>query len=452
MPSPQHRISRFKTRRSARWIPNLVLGSCLFFASVAPVRGGAFELYDQSSRATGLGGAVVARTDHPAALFYNVGGLAFLDQNAPNTEIGITTSFLSQSIFQGRQPGPGAGTNGEQDEFLVHRPHLFWVKSISPNVRVGVGHYQAFGLETEWLEPNTFSGRFLSLASELTALDVNAGAAIRLTQDFGIGLGVIYRSSELVLNRRLPGTIPDTLAVVDVGKFAIDTAMEDGFGWHAGIQNRLGKRLSWGVSHRSEIEIDYQGVGKLTQIKTGDDQVDALFKSTIPFDQNLGFVTTVTFPAQTSLGIAFGTPESFLVEADVNMTSWSDFGSLFLTYPSHPEFNQPLSCVDPGANSVAKCLWKDTTTYRLGLQLSTSHGTEFRFGGVQEETPQPTADLGPFFPDGDRTTFTAGIGRDWLDVAVSWTEVEQRTTSNNFEGFNGTYSGNIWVASFTVSK
>ena len=91
-------------------------------------------------------------------------------------------------------------------------------------------------------------------------------------------------------------------------------------------------------------------------------------------------------------------------------------------------------------------------SYRLGVRLGPPRGPQWRFGYALEETPQPDASVGPFFPDGARSVAAAGFGLDWLDLAFQWETAADRTTFSNADGFNGTYRASTYRLAITITK
>lgn len=372
-------------------------------------------------------------------MFYNLGGLALLEQG--KLTVGSSGVYLNESQFRGASPGLARGTAGEQETMLSPQAHAYAVKAFgqSKKLKWGTGIYTPYAFETEWADPEGFSGRLLTTDAQLRTYDLTTSLAYPITKNFGFGAGVTYRSSTFDLGRRIDAFNPNTFERADIGSLAVETDASDGIGWSAGILNRIG-HFSWGISYRSAIEIDYEGSGKLTQILTGDDQFDELNALVYPYDMELPMTTTISFPDTATLGLAFAT-ERFLIEADVTQTGWSNFEGLAVTFPANPAFSQNLQ----GA-------YEDAMSYRLGLQFGLAKGMKLRFGYALEESPQPDASVAPLFPDAERSIFSLGFGRDWLDIGFQFVSPSDRTTLTNADTFNGTYSGNTYILGISATK
>lgn len=401
--------------------------------------GAGFSAPDPGVKAMGLGGAFVARANDPTAGFYNPGGLALLKKG--KLTLGLAGLSLNESQFRGSSPGIGAGTNGEQEKGWTLPAHAFTALPLGEKMKLGVGIYTPFSFKTEWADPDGFAGRGIATAGELQSYDVNTNLSFKVTPNFGFGFGAIYRTSKLSMDRRVSGLNPATGQVQDVGSLAMETDYDTGYGWDVGFLHKIGKRFAWGATYRSPIDVDYAGAGRLTQISTGNSQVDQLNRATLPYDVDLPLFTSLSFPGTATLGIGFAPAEKAWVEVDVTQTGWSRFEGQTVSFP----FNSTFSRTVQGA-------WEDALSYRLGMQYEIPGGIQLRVGYAFEESPQPDASVGPLLPDAERSIFSAGIGRDWLDVGFQLIAPQTRTTVTNSDGLNGLYKGNSYLVGISVTK
>ena len=416
----------------------LGLAACL---APEPAAAGGFALHHQSGKAAGMGGAFVAQARDPSALYYNPGALALLTDEEPKFSGGVTVLELHESLYQGRPPGIGTGTTAEQAGSREIVPHAFLAQKLGPGVKLGFGAYSPFALETEWGRPDAFAGRYSTLSASLSTLDLCAGAALALGPGFGIGASLIYRTSEFQHLSRLASFDPAAGVVVDVASQAIEATQDDGIGFGAGFLHRPTAGFSWGVSYRSAIEIDYSGTGTLTQIETDNPLLDDLIAATLPLDEALAWASRIEFPDMLTIGAAFHPTALVTVELDWSQVGWNGIRSLPFRFLNDPVLDRDIVLG-----------FDDTTGYRLGASIETHGGTVFRAGLGLDESPMPDAALGAFFPDGDRTSYTMGISRDWLDVAFVLTDVEDRIVTTSRDGLNGAYNGSTYLLAITVNK
>lgn len=415
--------------------------AALALLAATPIFAAGFGIFQQGSKAMGMAGAFTAQADDPSAMFHNVGGLAFFDEQ--EFLVGFTYITQSEADFTGADPFPGDGTSEGLETLAVTPPHLYWVQPLGERWKFGMAVNTPFGLVVEWENKSSFTGRFISTKSEIVAIDINPNLGWRLSDTLGIGFGVILRASKVELNRRVPAINPFTSQPADVADVTLESDFDTGVGWQAGFLHRFNNSLSWGFSYRSAIEVDYGGDARLSQILTGNSQFDGAVARDQPFGSDLPIETSIEFPDAASLGVAIAISPRLLIEVDANWTGWSSFDQVLIDF-----VNDDLD------DQVLPQEWDDTNHYRVGLRWSKSGHSEWRLGYVQDETPQPDTSVGPLLPDSDRTGYAVGYGRqgrkvNW-DLALMYLPFDDRSTSTNRDDFNGSYETTAWLFGVTV--
>jgi hypothetical protein len=86
--------------------------------------------------------------------------------------------------------------------------------------------------------------------------------------------------------------------------------------------------------------------------------------------------------------------------------------------------------------------WRARVATRIGLRWNGLGNGEWSAGVFRDPTPQPLADLGPFFAGATRYGASIGFGtrvqKLQTDTALVWEEHEDRSTRTN--GLDGRYS------------
>lgn len=426
-------------RRAFTWIARVAVGIAAL-GLAAPTFAGGFGIFEQGTRAMGMAGAFTAQADDPSAMFHNVGGLAFLDDR--ELQAGVTLISQTEAEFQGANPFPGENATAEQESTVFFPPHAYWVQPISPTLNFGFSLNSPFGLATEWEDPDNFPGRYISYEAELRVLDLGANLGWKGTPDFGIGLGVIARASDVALKRRVPGQNPFTFQTVDIADVDLESDFEWGFGGQIGILHKYNNSFSWGLSYRSSMEIDYAGDAAFTQIPTGDERFDAAVAASLPVGQDVPVTTTVDFPDMASLGAAIALGPTSTLEVDVNWTGWSSFEVLVIDFDDGIEEATAIEDV------VRREGWDDAYNYRIGFNYGFGN-SELRLGYVYDETPQPETAVGPLLPDANRNGFTIGYGfqgnRMSTDLALMYLPFDTREVEESMNDFLGTYDITAWL-------
>jgi len=424
-----------------------VAAAAVLALAAAPVHAAGFSIFEQGGKASGMAGAFTAQADDPSALFYNVGGLGLV--NKSDFSIGLTYVQGTQADYRGRAPFPGPQASGEQN--LLHQPipQAYYVSPINATWKWGIGLEAPFGLTTDWKNPDQFPGRFLSTKAAIRAVDINPSLGWQLTPDIGLGAGVVIRASDVNLRRNAPAVNPFTQNVVNAAHVDLKSDVKTGYGWNLGIVDHYNNSFSWGLSYRSKVKVDYDGDARLTQVSSGNAQFDAIIRSRLPFDKDLPVETEIEFPDEASLGLAFGLTPNLLLETDFNYTGWSSFDELPINFTGGAGNSLPSTVIPEN--------WDDAYNYRAGLRWTASPTSQWRFGYVFDETPQPEEAVSPLLPDADRNGFTLGYGHSGaigFDVAVMYLDFKERTRNRSFPGesiFFGTYNTQALLVGVTLN-
>jgi long-chain fatty acid transport protein len=175
-------------RTHSLWLAGVL---CLVTTVVgSPLMAAGFSLlFEQGAKSMGVAGAFTATADDPSAMFYNVGGLAFLKER--EFQAGVTLVSSSGSEFTGA--GPLAGVVEEMNSLSELLPHFYWVQPMTERWTFGFAVNSPFGLVTEW-DPEGFSGRYISTKGSLTSVDLSGNFGWQATDRLGIGFGAILRA------------------------------------------------------------------------------------------------------------------------------------------------------------------------------------------------------------------------------------------------------------------
>ena len=419
----------------------VAIGAVAVVLAPAPTEAAGFVIFEQGGKAMGMAGAFTAQADDASALFYNVGGAAFFDER--EFYLGASLISLGDSSFQGAAPFPGPTATGEQKSQIVVPPHAYWVQPINDKFKFGLAVNAPFGLVTEWEGGEDWSGRFLSEKAELINVDLTPSIAWRVSQNTGIALGVVARFAEVELRNRRAAIYPGTGQPVDVSTNKLTSDMETGIGVTLGILHRANDRLSIGFQYKSAVDIDFAGKAEFEQILTGDPVFDAIVAGSLPASA-VPITTSIEFPDQASLGVAYRFTDKWLAEFDLGWTGWSTYDGLIVKFdPSSglEDLDRPQ-------------LWDDALNYRTGASYVLNDRSSLRFGLYFDESPQPDETVSPLLPDADRwgTTFGYGYTGEKYDVDAygMYVTFDDRTTSTNLDGFNGTYSTNVWIVGAAI--
>jgi long-chain fatty acid transport protein len=406
----------------------LVIVSSLACLLSIPAFGSGFLIPEQGAKASGMAGAFVATADDPSAIFYNPAGIA---QQREMAFFGGTTFINFTNEFVGDPNDPfTSGVEAKYDRHLFNVPNVYGVIPIGNNLTLGVGAFAAFGLRTDWAEP--FPGRYISQDADLKTMSFQPTLAWQTTDGrFAVGAGVEYRRARVILNANRMSLNPFTGRLIDVANTRLASEYGDDLGYSVGVLWKPNGRFRVGAAYRTNMDIELEGDAEITQISSGNAQLDALVASQLPPDQRIN--TVFPFPGILQVGVAFKPAETWDVELDVMHTEWSAFDALAVNFET-----------TPSASFVREQNWEDSNSYRLGINKKATEAWDVRFGAVYDENPQPTQHVSPLLPDADRIGVTIGTGWHGGPIRLDWSVMvlhfqDRDTEGQNTEGFNGTY-------------
>lgn len=405
---------------------NAVLG-LLLVPSLASAAG--FSIFEQGGRAMGFSGAYTALAQDPSAIFYNAAGIAFLRDE----QIYFGGTLVKPwSDFTGVNPFPGEGVRETGDVSLLPVPAAYYTRPFSERIVLGLGVDAPFGLRTQWANPDSFTGRYISVKADLRSLSLNPTFAIKLADRFAVGAGLDVRFSKVELVRRVPSVDPFTLKVVDIAELTLESGWASGFGFNVGLLAKPTDSLSLGATYRHKVRLDYEGDARFAQILTGNAQFDALVSASLPSGAQ-ALTTSVEFPAIATGGAAYSWRD-WTLAADVVWFQWSTFDRLQIAFSERPDLNE-----------VIPELYDDSWQFRVGLERRLNDSWTVRGGYHYDQSPTPPASVSPLLPDASRHGAALGAtwkrGRFWIDAGSWYLLFQDRSTEGlNRDRYDGTYS------------
>lgn len=423
--------------RKARVVWLSALAACLLLAPASSF-GAGFALFEHGARAVALGGAFGATADDPTALYFNPAGIAFQKSGYAAGVYFITES----SKFEGTNPYPGEGYSVDMKSQIFYPIHLYYNSQITNDLSWGIGIFNPFGLGTWW--PDDYAGKYLTKRVDLKVFDINPNLAYKLSDGFAVAIGVDYFYSNLNLTRSIGVINPYTQSVAEVGQVHLYTDYQGGWGWNAAFLGKLGGGISLGASYRSNVKINYTGNASFIQFPTGYADFDAILASQIPFGQEPTGKTSIDYPWEGRLALAWHGGK-WGAEFDYVRMGWSSFKELPITLPDYPQLS-----------SVRAENYQDSSTYRLGVEYKHSDDIWWQFGALYDKTPVPAESVSPLLPDADRKGVSLGASialsaKTRLDVSYMYLKFSDRSTEGiNPEGYEGMYKTSANLLGFTL--
>ena len=402
-----------------------------------PARSAAFLIYEAGAKALGMGGAMAAQANDPSAVFFNPAGLCQLD----GTQLyGGVSLITTKSEFAGVDPDPGFGVFEETGNLHFTPINAYFTHTFDPEVAIGIGVFNLYGLGQDWQNPAEFTGRHIVNKAQLVTVIANPVVAWRPIEQLSIAGGVQLLYGMVELDSYLLEWDPNGAGFVNVGTVELRGDNGIDFGGNAALLYRPNDEWSLGLAYRSQITAEFEGDADFEQVPSGDPALDDLVSLIFPPDQ--GAKTEVNFPWLVTAAAAYMT-RGWVFEADLIYTAWSEFETL------------PFFFDNPLLNSARVQDYENTLSVRTGIGYDVREDFTLRAGYYYDPTPQPEKAMSPFLGDVTRHGVTGGVGYrpgKWtFDGFVLFLTADERSTDGqSLDGFNGTYNNSGFVFGVNV--
>jgi len=396
----------------------------LSFLLAVPILGysQSFQVNLQGQKQTAMGGAGTGVALDEAAVFFNPGAVSFLKQNG--VQAGISPLYLKTGF---REAG---ATNVEYNKDKIATPIMGYAVFGNPEgrLRFGLGVYTPFGGKMHWDED--WSGKYAVTSLDLQAIYVQPTLSYKITDQIGIGAGLVYSMGKVDLRT----AVPLRLSNGQDGSAKLEGSSHD-FGWNAGIYVKTLSGVSIGVTHRSQVT---------AKIEDGDATFrlpDALM-SAAPTKFN----AELPLPATSSIGFGFYPSEKTTIAVDANWVHWSKYKELAFDYNNDAVIR----------DSSSPRNYHDAAALRVGLQHQTTARLALRAGVGYAFTPVSKGYVTPEVPDADRILLSAGLGyqpsdRFNIDLSFLYENVKRRSETNLYSGLSGEFKTVAYIPGISLS-
>ena len=407
----------------------IILVLTLFLACVTPrgLSANGFDIYEQSAKAVGLGGAFIAQADDPSAIFFNPAGIVQLEGTQFSLGICPIIPTMRFKTDGNQTMGTTAGETWQTKGNTWVIPNAYATHRVNKNIAFGVGMFSHFGLGVEW--PDAFEGRFSSgaIRSVLKTTSVSPVIAVKPTERFSIGFGPYLQYFSIDMRNRAFVALPVPPLSPD-GNLAqtIDAELRGsnwGWGYNVGGRVALTETLFLGASYISEVRQHItDGTQTLTSSATGQRILRQDFSSSI------------TLPAKLRTGLAWKR-RPWTVEIGAEWTEWSSYRALRADFAD-------------GTLMESQKHWHNVWMYRLGAQYSLNKYLDLRAAFLFDESPIPSDTLDPLVPSGDRSVLCLGVG---VHLGGFTVDVGYNHVWDQSRRWNNT-SGDVNVGAFPLTR
>ncbi len=390
---------------------------CFPLASLA----GNVDTFGIGSKATALGGAYTAYADGPFAIYYNPAGLTQIKR--PMVSVGAEVMDPTLKLYDykakdyaGNEVQPYDKTITDTSPDLVI-PFAGFVIPINDRFTFGFATYVPYGLHVKWKSSNN-AGMYNSFESYYLRFVATPTIAYKISDKLSIGFGVSIGRSYSGSQRRIYApSLPNLNNKVIKGNL-MDAV---NYSYNIGIMYKPLKKITIGLTYRSMTHTHFSGTVKVVGVG------------------ETGASTSIDHPDQIQAGIRYTPTKNISLEADILWTHWD----LIDQYTVN--FNHPLL---GKKKEVYPRNWKNTTQLKFGAEWKATKLLTLRAGYYYDPSPIPTDTFDILWPDGNKSTYCAGLGLNFgrfsVDMAVQYIiSVGKRHIRGDSKELNNSYSDPI---------
>ena len=235
-----------------------------------------------------------------------------------------------------RTPSPAPTPAASRTCSTSRSPQLYYVAPINSTWKWGIGVDTPFGLTTDWKNPDSFAGRFLSTKAAIRAFDVNPSLGWQADPRPRASASAPSSASRTSTSGATPAAInPFTQRAANVAQVDLKADLKTGYGWNVGIARPVQQQLLLGplLPQQGEDRLHRRrpalpGLDRQPAVRRRGRRPDCRSARKLPVK------TTIDFPDMASLGLAFGLTPNLLLETDVNWTGWKSFDKVDINFTS----------------------------------------------------------------------------------------------------------------------
>jgi len=407
------------------------------FAGSARATGFAVREGDTDWMANAFAGETAKAYD-AATAYANPAGMVRLNQS----EIEQSMNLISPSArFSGENfLGTGVttpGTSGGNAAQFAATPALFGVWSYRPDLKFGLSIDAPFGLRAAY--SSDWVGRYQSLVSGVTDINVSLSAAYAINEHLSIGGGPVVD----YFRGRLTQAINTGPTAAMTGDPTADVHGDDvGAGFNLGVMYQFNDALRLGIDYRSRIQHDIDA--KQSIFVPG--QLSALNPDVAGVLQALGgkVTTKITLPDNVAADIYWQINPAWAVMGGVQWTHWSLFKNVTVV----PQNGGPLEQTAEN--------WRNTWLVGVGVNWQVLPKLLLQTGFSWDQSPMTRSTRTTRIPDSDR--YTLGVGAQYqlfpattLQVAYAHGFVAAAPIRNSASPTAGVIDGRYDIHANTLS-
>ncbi|MGS2761696.1 OmpP1/FadL family transporter [Sinomicrobium sp. M5D2P9] len=392
---------------------------------------GGYRVALQGQKQLAMGHTGVAVINSAESVFFNPGGLTFLDKKI-TISAGISPIF-SNIHFQNSE----FGWSTKADNPIATPFNVYAAYKVNDWMSAGIGVYTPYGSGVEY--PENWEGSHLVSKIELAAIYIQPTLSFKINEKLSIGGGPILAIGSVNFNRNIDRSMTNVAG--ERANVTIDDSGVTAWGYSLGLAFRPTDKLTLGFTYKSEMKM---------KAKDGEAEFHNIPSTAPGTYDNVTFNATLPLPAELAVGASYMINEKWLVAFDYNRVYWDAYESLDVYFSNGTDSHNPRN-------------YKNSSVYRFGLQYIATERFTIRGGYYYDESPVQAGYFAPETPRNDSNNFTGGLSfniseRFAIDAAflfIHFDEVDASYDHYQENGrnvpFGGAYKNNAFIPSIGVS-
>ncbi len=290
---------------------SVFLFALILFLAAGSTQAGGLWMYEEATPDMGVGGAGRQAAGFDASTASgNPAAMTRLDRSQVEGGFMGIYPVIKFDVDNATFGGNGGGNAGN----FTPSGTLYYVHSVSPDLKLGLGVVSYFGLGINY--SNEWAGKYYVQSASFTTAAINPTIGYRLAPWLSVGGGI-----SLVYGQMSERVAVNTLLEPGDGRLKYD-ATDVGYGFNLGVLFELGPRTRVGVTYASEVDLEFKDDLRFKNL--GGTILGAALDATGLLNGSLEI--DITIPAQLAVGAYHELTDKLALAGTVNWQNWSRFG------------------------------------------------------------------------------------------------------------------------------
>ncbi|MEK6451565.1 MULTISPECIES: OmpP1/FadL family transporter [Myroides] len=385
---------------------------------------GGYRVAMQGNKQLAMGHTGVAVVGGAETMFFNPAASVYLEDKF-NFSAGASV-LVADTKFQNKTYGWENKTRNTGTPFYAYGSY-----KATDWLTVGLAVYSPYGSAVDW--DQDWQGSHLVNNIDLKAIYFQPTIAVKVSKHFSFGGGPIFVNGGVTFNRNVSRSMTDEQGNrTDV---TVEAKGVTAWGWTAGYMVNVDDHLRFGLNYRSKV------IMKANDGKANFHDVPAFGQSLFKDGK---IKAQMPLPAELTVGASYEW-NKWLFAFDYNRTFWKLYDSLVIDFVDNPAVGKSVNARN----------YKDSNTYRFGVQYTANEQLSLRAGWYFDQSPVQQGYFAPETPRNDSRAYTGGLTykfKNGIGVDLVFSYIHFSDTNSSYDyymedgqnvSFGGTYKSAV---------